>query len=286
MKTTIYLLIGILLFGIIAMGFTTEVKAKNTILVQAIEKNVSSDLLNQSAAIISNRLKSISSGQFDVEVIPGKNQIKVTLPDDVDLPAVESLLIQKGALEFYETYNRKQISEIIPDSQQLFSMLNPVSADHSDIIIGCKPITELDKINAYVNSAGLNQKIKFAWGQSSEGGEAYLYALKSANVQSAFPAGSDIESVKYSLEQGSKDYSIGITFKKSGAGLWYEATKRNMNHSIAIVLDNKVIYAPKVKSEISGGVCSITGDFTEVEARSFAALLNNGVLPVDFRLVK
>lgn len=286
MKTTIYSLIAILLFEIMVMGFATNVKATNTILLQAIGKNISSDMLNQSAGIISKRLKSFSSDKFDVAVISGKNQIKVTLPDNMDLKMVESLLIQKGSLSFYETYNRKQLSELFPDSQQLFSMLNPGPADHSDIIMGYKPIAELDKVNAYVNSAGLNQKIKFAWGKSSEGSEASLYALKSANVQGAFPSGSDIESVKYGQEQGSKDYSIGITFKKAGAGLWYEATKRNMNHSIAIVLDNKVIYAPKVKSEISGGICSITGDFTEAEARSFAALVNNGELPVEFKLVK
>jgi preprotein translocase subunit SecD len=221
-----------------------------------------------------------------VAVIPGKNQIRVTLPDESDLHVIENLLIQKGALAFYEVYSPEQYTEQFSDSKKLLSMLNPVSGGHSHVIIGCQPIADMDKVNTWMNSAGLNQKVKFAWGQSSESTEVCLYALKPADDQRAFPTGADIESIKYSQDPGSKDFSIGITFKKPAADVWYEATKRNMNHAIAIVLDNKVIYAPTVKSEISSGICSITGDFTEVQARSFAALVNNGELPVDFKLVK
>ena len=61
---------------------------------------------------------------------------------------------------------------------------------------------------------------------------------------------------------------------------------KNINNAIAIVLDNKVIYAPVLKSVIEGGKCSITGDFTKPQVQYLAALCNNGELPVSFKVVK
>jgi preprotein translocase subunit SecD len=47
-----------------------------------------------------------------------------------------------------------------------------------------------------------------------------------------------------------------------------------------------VISAPMVREVISGGECQITGNFTSDEARTMAALANNGELPVEFEMVK
>ena len=282
MKTIFSSLIAILLFGSVAMGFTNAVKRSKTIVIQAIEANATPGLITRSAEIISKRLKSFSAEKFEVAVIPGKNQIRVTLPDESDLPLIENLLLQKGVVAFYEVYSPEQFTEQFSESKKLLPMLNPVPGGHSHVIIGCKPLAELDKVNAWLKTSGMNQKIKFAWDQSTASAEASLYALKSAGTQSPFPKGSDIEIVNYAKDQGADSYSIGMTFKKSAAGLWFEATKRCMNNAIAIIIDNNVISAPTVKSEISSGICQITGDFTEAQAKGLAALVNNGELPVGF----
>jgi preprotein translocase subunit SecD len=67
--------------------------------------------------------------------------------------------------------------------------------------------------------------------------------------------------------------------------LWAEATRKNLNKSIAVVLDNQVIYDPLVREEISNGSCIITGNFTAEELQYFSILGNNGELPVAFRIV-
>lgn len=286
MRTIIVALIAVLLFGIAAAGFKNSAPAKNTILIQAIGKNSSSDLLNQSAAIISKRLKSFSVEKFAVTVISGLHQIQITLPENRDLQALENLVTQKGVLAFYEAYNRKQFTELYGDNQQLFSLLKPGSDNHSVVITGCTSKAELAKVNSYLNTSGLNQKCKFAWSRSPQSAEICLYALKPASAERAFPTGSDIESIQYGQENGSKSYTIGIVFNKTAAEVWHEATKRCMNNTIAIVLDNNVIVAPTVRSEISSGRCEISGDFTETDAKNLVALVNNGELPLDFKLVK
>lgn len=286
MRTIIVALIAVLLFGIAAAGFKNSARAKTTILIQAIGKNSSSDLLNQSSVIISKRLKSFSVEKFAVTVISGQHQLQITLPENQDLQVLENLVTQKGVLAFYEAYNRQQFTELYSDNQQLFSLLKPVSDNHSVVIIGCTSKAELAKVNSYLNTSGLDQKCKFAWSKSPQSAEICLYALKPASSESPFPTGSDIESIKYGQENGSKSYTIGIVFNKNAAEVWHEATKRCMNNTIAIVLDNNVIVAPTVRSEISSGRCEISGDFTETEAKNLVALVNNGELPLDFKLVK
>jgi preprotein translocase subunit SecD len=102
----------------------------------------------------------------------------------------------------------------------------------------------------------------------------------------AILTGADIENIKFGNEKGAESYTIVIEFKKAAIPVWADATRRNINNVIAIVLDNQVVYAPKLKSVIEGGKCEITGKFTESEARFIAALGNNGVLPMSFKVIQ
>ena len=68
--------------------------------------------------------------------------------------------------------------------------------------------------------------------------------------------------------------------------LFADATKRNLNNAIAMVLDDNVISAPKVMSPIESGEIEISGNFTHSQVNYIASLLNNGVLPVGFTIIK
>jgi preprotein translocase subunit SecD len=96
--------------------------------------------------------------------------------------------------------------------------------------------------------------------------------------------GKNIESMKFMLDQSERPYAA-IQFKKESVSLWAEATRKNLNKSIAVALDNQVIYDPVVREEISNGSCIITGNFTVEELQYFSILGNNGELPVAFRIV-
>ena len=60
----------------------------------------------------------------------------------------------------------------------------------------------------------------------------------------------------------------------------------NFYKSIALVMDNKVYYAPKVMEEIKNGRCKISGDFSVKEAKMLISLIVNGELPLDFELIE
>lgn len=286
MRTIFYTFIAVFIFGIIAMSFTNKANTKNSIVIQSIDSKVSSASLSQSAEIIKNRLKDFSLNEFELTIIPEKNQIQVTFVKTLDLKVIENLMIQKGALAFYETFNRKTLSELLEGDNRIFSLFNAVSVIDSSTEIGCTSSIKVGKINDFINTLGHNNKCKFAWNQNTDSSEACLYALKMDSPKAALIAKSDIKSVKFSQAKASKNNEIEIQLKESAIALWANATKHNINNAIAIVLDNNVIAAPIVRSEINGGRCIITGNFTQAEAKYIAALANNGELPLSFEVLK
>lgn len=85
--------------------------------------------------------------------------------------------------------------------------------------------------------------------------------------------------------QGFGAPQVGLQFDAEGATLFAELTKRNLGKPIAIFLDDEVISAPTVQSEITDGRAVITGTFTLEEVKDLVGRLNEGALPVPITLV-
>ncbi|MCT4595017.1 MAG: protein translocase subunit SecD [Anaeromicrobium sp.] len=81
---------------------------------------------------------------------------------------------------------------------------------------------------------------------------------------------------------------VSLEFKSDGADKFREATKEaSINRDpILIVLDNAVISAPRVNSEIPNGKATIEGNFTREGAANLAALIRGGALPVELKEVQ
>lgn len=86
-------------------------------------------------------------------------------------------------------------------------------------------------------------------------------------------------------DSGLSEPQVSLQFDSEGAKLFAEITKRNLNKKVAIYLDNEVISAPVVQTEIDNGEAVITGSFTTDEANKLAKRLNEGALPVPISLV-
>jgi preprotein translocase subunit SecD len=97
---------------------------------------------------------------------------------------------------------------------------------------------------------------------------------------------SDIESVKIATGKDPMDQKIQIRLKPDAVTIFADATERNLNKAIAIVIDNQVYAYPVVKSAIKGGEIEVTGSFTKSEVNYFPALFNSEQLPVGFKLLK
>ncbi len=81
-------------------------------------------------------------------------------------------------------------------------------------------------------------------------------------------------------------YAVTINFDDEGAKKFADVTEELAKEygSIAIVIDGNVISAPNVSEKIDGGQVSISGGFSEAEARALKAVLDSEVLPTNLKL--
>lgn len=79
---------------------------------------------------------------------------------------------------------------------------------------------------------------------------------------------------------------VAFRFNTTGARKFGEITAANVGKPFAIVLDNKVITAPVIRSPILGGSGIISGNFTTESANDLALLLRAGALPAPLKVVE
>jgi preprotein translocase subunit SecD len=286
MKTIKILFIALFIIGIFTSGFSQKPDTKQKFFIQSTDQKISATELQRSADIISGRLKSFGDTKYDITVLPDKHQIQVVTYGKWDTQATTSLITQKGALEFYETWNYKQLKALINDDKTLSTLLPDDTTFDTSAKLGCTISAEMHKVTEYLNAKGLEQKCKFVWGDLFEDSVVCVYALKLNNGEGVLLRGSDVERFYEKFEPTVNKDSFEFTFKAQAIKKWAEITKRNLNSSIALVIDDHVINAPKVTSEIKNGNCQVTGDFTPTQVKYIVAIGNNGELPTRFTIVK
>ncbi|MGE5041825.1 MAG: protein translocase subunit SecD, partial [Candidatus Levyibacteriota bacterium] len=97
--------------------------------------------------------------------------------------------------------------------------------------------------------------------------------------------GKDLKSSQVVFSQTSTEPQVQLDFTPNGTKLFAEITKRNLGKPVAIVLDNQVIEAPRVNSEILNGNAVITGNFTTQTAKNLSIQLNSGALPAPLHII-
>jgi SecD/SecF fusion protein len=134
--------------------------------------------------------------------------------------------------------------------------------------------------------------VSFAWGNkaqefNAEGfkGKQYFefYALKGR----AELTGSVITGARAQLDQqGFGGSVVSMEMNSEGAREWARITGANVDKQIAIVLDNSVFSAPRVKQKIIGGNSQIDGIPNMDEARLLEIVLKAGALPAPVEVIE
>ncbi|MCC7048496.1 MAG: protein translocase subunit SecD [Alphaproteobacteria bacterium] len=98
-------------------------------------------------------------------------------------------------------------------------------------------------------------------------------------------SGENLTNARASYDEYSRP-AVSFKFDSVGARRFGEATRDNVGKLFAIVLDNKVISAPRIQTAILGGSGIITGSFTTQQAQDLALLLNAGALPAPLKIIE
>lgn len=149
-------------------------------------------------------------------------------------------------------------------------------------------------INQAVNRIGATYELVFMEESTAESGvQLYDYY----DPQYLYPAywsktdltGRQLKSAEATFDNSNNsinsDPVVSIKFDNAGKEKFRDLTKKNLQKQLAIVLDNRIVSAPTVQSEITSGDAVITGSKDVKEAQKLAKRLNEGMLPVPARLV-
>jgi protein-export membrane protein SecD len=79
---------------------------------------------------------------------------------------------------------------------------------------------------------------------------------------------------------------VNFRFNTGGAQRFCRLTQANVGRPFAIVLDGKVVSAPRINEQICGGSGQISGNFTTEEANNLAIVLRSGALPAKLTIVE
>jgi preprotein translocase subunit SecD len=290
MKKIVFIITIILVCCILASAISFNQTTDNTcISLQCTNVQLSETMMEESAIIIENRLKDIGHKPSKVTIKDG-GIIEICFRKGNDLIKNNQLLTSKGTFEFYETVDRNTVLKNVKKEDSLFSSLiipemNSERAKISNSVLGY--YSEINNAESLAFTNSLNKSfgvdLKFALSVFKDK-EQYLslFVLKS----NACLDGNSISEIKIGKDKKMGVYSISMNFDAHGTKKWAEITRNSIGKEITMVLDDRVYFAPTVMAEIKEGKSMITGIFSEFEASVLQAIIKNGEIPLDFKVIQ
>ena len=190
----------------------------------------------------------------------------------------------------------------------LFSLLTPNGVNTTGqltnplAVVGTAKKNNRDAISALLAQPEIKslfpQELSFKWGakpvvdfETREVTDNYeLYAIKMRRGTDKAPLEGDLViDAQPTPDPTTGEMAVSLRMNQKGAKIWGKMTTEAFNanqRAVAVVLDDKVVSAPSVRSAILGGSTSITGNFTIQEANDLASVLQIGKLPAKLRFVQ
>jgi preprotein translocase subunit SecD len=203
------------------------------------------DTVEQAKEAVDRRVNALGVAE-PVIVVEGQDRINIQLPGVDDPARVKDIIKTTAQLQFRLVENGTA-----PTAEALFQMLPAAMREQVDILPGDLE-DDLGRVTG-VTYYAVNKNVPVS-GRD----------LKNARVQKG-RVGEPV---------------IGFTFTPEGTPKFSQLTGGNVGRQLAIVLDNKVVSAPRINSQIDGeGV--IEGSFTQQQAADLSLILRSGSLPAS-----
>lgn len=130
-----------------------------------------------------------------------------------------------------------------------------------------------------------------AAGRAPPGSQVLPYANPADGVGIAVQrrvmvSGDQLIDAQQGFEQQSNRPVVNIKFDSQGGRKFARTTQDNVGKPFAIILDGKVLSAPRINEPILGGSAQISGNFTVESANELAIALRSGKLPVALKVIE
>jgi preprotein translocase subunit SecD len=203
------------------------------------------DTVDQAVEAIRRRVDAL--GVTEPVIVPeGEDRINIQLPGVDDPARVKDIIKTTAQLQFRLIENGTA-----PTAQALFDQLPANVRETVDILPG----NQEDELGRVTGT---------------------LYHAVNKNVP---VSGRDLKNARVQKGQVGEPI-IGFSFTPEGAPKFGQLTGSNVGRQLAIVLDNKVVSAPRINGRIDGEGL-IEGSFTQQQAADLALILRSGSLPAS-----
>ncbi|MCQ2257088.1 MAG: protein translocase subunit SecDF [Bacteroidaceae bacterium] len=186
----------------------------------------------------------------------------------------------------------KKAIEAAKKENPLFAMLQPTQAQRG-CMVGFAQAVDTAEINKLITSNVAKQifpaDLSLKWGVKSEdaAGKVFaLYAIRTTGANGRAPLeGEVVTEAKDDFDQYHNPI-VSMKMNSEGSRKWAALTEANVNHCVAVVLDNLVYSAPNVMNKIDGGSTQISGGFTVQETKDLANVLQSGKMPAPASIIQ
>jgi preprotein translocase subunit SecD len=277
MKTMIYVISVLMISVTIIANTNSIINEEKVIRLSAVSDNVDVSLLERSVNILIQRLEILGVSDYSIKTDYSNKQIIVRLPGNSDQEYIEKALTAKGEFNFYEAYTYDETVSLLGRDNKLFELI--IKDNMWRPWIGWADPKNALQITDLLSSIKQEQ-VKLVGQPEFENNCFCVYALKLDNEGNPLLGKQHIERMSLKQSASSGSYLIEIKFKQSAVDIWRDATRNNIGKTIVMLMDNKVVSAPKVSAVISSGLCEITGNFDKKETEYLLSLINTETLPV------
>ncbi len=197
--------------------------------------------------------------------------------------------LKKLAVEM-DTVGLRQEMEGLTGKRSLSSMIEFVRIGaHEDALVDEQDIPLVKRIFELAEERKLiAPDVEILWSRDKEQGREGKFQRVYLVKRKAEITGQFLKSatVRWGLDpQFPSAPGISLEFNSAGKAIFSRVTGENVGRRLAIVLDGRVHSAPNIKERIRGAA-SITGNFTNEQAKDLQIVLQAGALPAPLEVVE
>jgi len=218
---------------------------------------IDSSSMDAATSIVENRVNGLGLTEAVVQKA-GERRIVVELPGETDPERALATIQQTGLLEFVDMSSIPQDQALNLVGAKLKTDFGQSSQEQTVPITSTAPIT---------STSGLTSTVPIS------------------PTFKTIMTGADLKAVSVTTNQAGQ-YEVAFTLTSDGAKTFSDFTAAHVNDILAIVVDKKLISAPRINSAIPDGRGVITGNFSSDSANSLAVQLRYGSLPIPLKVIE
>jgi preprotein translocase subunit SecD len=244
------------------------------------EVEVTAEQLNTVRNIVENRVNGLGVTEPIVQVA-GSRRILVELPGIGDPEEAVDTIKETGLLEFIE---------ILPTDFTLLQTSETIQTDFGLAETTLIPVTETP--SATETDPDLTDTPTIA-GDATAIGETVTPTDEMEPSPTPTPrvfhtvlTGAQLVQSYVTQDPTTGQLVVAIEFSDEGGQIFADYTSTHIGEILGIVLDKRLISAPRINQAIPDGQAIISGDFTYEDANSLAIQLRYGSLPIPLKVIE